>query len=99
MPAQLNHLIVQARDSQASARFLANLLGLPGPTRFGPFFVVATANGVSMDPARSITAMADAASTSRIRTGTSSRFSPAPMAAVAGASTLTEEGRTLRVAR
>ena len=49
MPAQLNHLIVQARDSQASARFLANLLGLPGPTRFGPFFVVATANGVSMD--------------------------------------------------
>jgi catechol 2,3-dioxygenase-like lactoylglutathione lyase family enzyme len=49
MPAQLNHLIVQARDSRASARFLADLLGLPAPTRFGPFFVVATANGVSMD--------------------------------------------------
>ena len=49
MPAQLNHLIVSARDSQASARFLASLLGLPAPTRFGPFFVVATANGVSMD--------------------------------------------------
>jgi hypothetical protein len=49
MPVQLNHLIVQARDSQASARLLADLLGLPAPTRFGPFFVVATANGVSMD--------------------------------------------------
>src|SRR5690606_33991649 len=49
MPAQLNHLIVQARDSQASARFLANLLRLGEPTRFGPFFVVATANGVSLD--------------------------------------------------
>ena len=49
MPAQLNHLIVHARDSQASARFLANLLGLPPPVRFGPFFVVETANGASLD--------------------------------------------------
>lgn len=49
MPVQLNHLIVQARDSQASARFLAGLCGLPEPDRFGPFFVVKTANGVSLD--------------------------------------------------
>lgn len=49
MPAQLNHLIVHARDSQASARFLANLLGLSPPDRFGPFFVVETANGASLD--------------------------------------------------
>ena len=49
MPAQLNHLIVYARDSHSSALFLANLLGLPAPNRFGPFWVVATANGVSMD--------------------------------------------------
>jgi catechol 2,3-dioxygenase-like lactoylglutathione lyase family enzyme len=49
MPAQLNHLIVYSRDSQASARFLASLLGLPEPTRFGPFSVVTTANGVNLD--------------------------------------------------
>lgn len=49
MAAQLNHLIVYARDSQVSAHFLASLLGLPTPTRFGPFLVVATGNGVSMD--------------------------------------------------
>lgn len=49
MSAQLNHLIVNARDSRASAAFLAGLLGLPDPVRFGPFFVVATGNGVSLD--------------------------------------------------
>jgi catechol 2,3-dioxygenase-like lactoylglutathione lyase family enzyme len=49
MPIQLNHLIVHARDSQASARFLAGLLGLPEPVRFGPFSVVKTDNGVSLD--------------------------------------------------
>lgn len=49
MPVQLNHFIVYARDSQASARFLAGLLGLPEPVRFGPFFVVATDNGTSLD--------------------------------------------------
>lgn len=49
MPVQLNHLIVHARDKQASARFLASLLGLPEPVRFGPFFVVTTDNGTSLD--------------------------------------------------
>jgi catechol 2,3-dioxygenase-like lactoylglutathione lyase family enzyme len=46
---QLNHTIVSARDSVASATFLAEILGLPAPTRFGPFQVVDVANGVSLD--------------------------------------------------
>jgi catechol 2,3-dioxygenase-like lactoylglutathione lyase family enzyme len=49
MSAQLNHTIVHAHDSQASAAFLAEILGLPAPGRFGPFVVVQTANGVSLD--------------------------------------------------
>jgi catechol 2,3-dioxygenase-like lactoylglutathione lyase family enzyme len=49
MPAQLNHHIVHARDPEASARFLADILGLAAPRRFGPFVVVECANGVSLD--------------------------------------------------
>jgi catechol 2,3-dioxygenase-like lactoylglutathione lyase family enzyme len=49
MPVQLNHTIVAARDKQASATFLAELLGLAPPTRYGPFAVVELANGVSLD--------------------------------------------------
>lgn len=49
VPPQLNHHIVHARDPEASARFLVEILGLPAPTRFGPFVVVQTANGVSLD--------------------------------------------------
>ncbi len=40
MTIQLNHTIVPVRDQQASAAFLAEILGLPAPTRFGPFSVV-----------------------------------------------------------
>jgi hypothetical protein len=32
MPAELNHTIVPARDSQASAQFLAGILGLATST-------------------------------------------------------------------
>lgn len=46
---QLNHTIVNARDSEASAGFVAELLGLPAPTSFGPFMVVEVTNGVSLD--------------------------------------------------
>jgi catechol 2,3-dioxygenase-like lactoylglutathione lyase family enzyme len=46
---QLNHTIVWCRDRAKSATFLAETLGLPKPTRFGPFFVVELANGVSLD--------------------------------------------------
>ena len=49
MEVQLNHTIVHARDQHASAAFLADLLGLPEPTRFGPFLVVQAANDVSLD--------------------------------------------------
>jgi catechol 2,3-dioxygenase-like lactoylglutathione lyase family enzyme len=46
---QLNHTIVWCRDKQRSATFLAEILGLPAPARFGPFLVVALGNGVSLD--------------------------------------------------
>ena len=49
MAVQLNHTIVAARDREASARFLSEILGLPRPTRYGPFLVVQAANGVSLD--------------------------------------------------
>lgn len=49
MAVQLNHTIVAARDKAESATFVTELLGLPAPTPFGPFLVVETANGVSLD--------------------------------------------------
>lgn len=49
MPAQLNHTIVAAHDRRESAEFLAEVMGLPAPTPFGPFLVVEAANGVSLD--------------------------------------------------
>src|SRR5262245_43552249 len=49
MPVALNHSIVWCRDQQASASFLARMLGRPTPTRFGPFLVVDLDNGVSLD--------------------------------------------------
>jgi len=49
MGVQLNHTIVHSRDQQAGAEFLAQILGRPAPTRFGPFHVVELDNGVSLD--------------------------------------------------
>ncbi len=49
MSVQLNHTIVWCRDQQRSSAFLTGILGLPAATRFGPFMVVDTANGVSLD--------------------------------------------------
>ena len=49
MAVQLNHHIVHARDAEASAAYLAEVLGVDPPTRFGPFMVVEAANGVSLD--------------------------------------------------
>jgi extradiol dioxygenase family protein len=49
MAIELNHTVVATRDQDSGARFLAEVLGLPEPTRFGPFTVVTTANGVSLD--------------------------------------------------
>ena len=49
MAVHLNHTIVYARDSKASATFLAEILGLPPPGHWGPFEVVATGNGANLD--------------------------------------------------
>jgi len=49
MTVELNHTIIAAQDKQAGAQFLADVLGLPAPTSFGPFAVVTTANRVSLD--------------------------------------------------
>ncbi|MBA3592227.1 MAG: VOC family protein [Polaromonas sp.] len=49
MAIQLNHTIVHARDSLASATFLADMLGLAAPVRFGPFHGVELDNGVTLD--------------------------------------------------
>ena len=49
MTVELNHTIVWCRDQQKSSTFLADILGLPAPTRFGPFHVVAVDNGISLD--------------------------------------------------
>jgi catechol 2,3-dioxygenase-like lactoylglutathione lyase family enzyme len=49
MAINFNHTIVWARDSEASASFLAEILGLPAPRRWGPFLVVATDNGTNLD--------------------------------------------------
>ncbi|MEJ8281315.1 VOC family protein [Pseudonocardia spirodelae] len=47
--AELNHTIVASRDKHAGAAYLAEILGLPEPTSFGPFRVVHVANGVDLD--------------------------------------------------
>jgi catechol 2,3-dioxygenase-like lactoylglutathione lyase family enzyme len=49
MAVELNHTIVFTQDAEAGARFLAEILGLPEPTLFGPFTVVTVENGVSLD--------------------------------------------------
>jgi catechol 2,3-dioxygenase-like lactoylglutathione lyase family enzyme len=49
MAVQLNHTIVAAKDRDASARFLAEILGLPEPKPFGPFMAVEVDNDVTLD--------------------------------------------------
>lgn len=49
MAVQLNHTIVRSRDKQASARFLADILGLGEPQPFGHFATVQLSNGISLD--------------------------------------------------
>jgi catechol 2,3-dioxygenase-like lactoylglutathione lyase family enzyme len=49
MAVQLNHTIVPVEDKEASANFLAEILGLDPPRPFGPFLCLETANGVSLD--------------------------------------------------
>ena len=49
MGVQLNHTIVNVRDKTESATFVADVLGLPPPTPYGPFLVVDVENSVSLD--------------------------------------------------
>jgi len=49
MAIQLNHTIVHSLDPVASAKFVAEILGLPEPKPFGPFMGVELQNGVTLD--------------------------------------------------
>lgn len=49
MAPRLNHTIVSARDRDASALFLTEVLGLPPPLRLGPFAVVEVGEHLSLD--------------------------------------------------
>jgi catechol 2,3-dioxygenase-like lactoylglutathione lyase family enzyme len=49
MSVDFNHTIIWSSDSEASATFLAGILGLPPPRKWGPFHIVSTANGVNLD--------------------------------------------------
>jgi catechol 2,3-dioxygenase-like lactoylglutathione lyase family enzyme len=49
MPIELNHTIVAARDPQASAQFLAGILGLQVDPPLSHFTPVTVANHVTLD--------------------------------------------------
>lgn len=49
MAIDFNHTILSARNSKASAEFLAEMLGLPAPRRWGPFYMVTTNNDANLD--------------------------------------------------
>ncbi|WP_030788536.1 VOC family protein [Streptomyces sp. NRRL S-920] len=49
MTVELNHTIVSATDMEASAQFLADLLGLEVSPQYGPFMPVEIPNGVTLD--------------------------------------------------
>ena len=49
MAIDFNHTILKTRDSKRSAIFLAEMLGLPAPKRWGPFHIVTTENGANLD--------------------------------------------------
>jgi catechol 2,3-dioxygenase-like lactoylglutathione lyase family enzyme len=53
MAVELNHTIVPARDPQASAQFLARILGLPVGPPVSHFTPVTLANAVTLDFDRS----------------------------------------------
>jgi catechol 2,3-dioxygenase-like lactoylglutathione lyase family enzyme len=49
MSIRFNHTIVHCRAKAESARFLADILGLPDPRPFGPFQAVDLDNEASLD--------------------------------------------------
>jgi catechol 2,3-dioxygenase-like lactoylglutathione lyase family enzyme len=48
MAVKLNHTLVHARDTRASAAFYAEVFGFGDPVPFGPFLDVETANEVTL---------------------------------------------------
>jgi catechol 2,3-dioxygenase-like lactoylglutathione lyase family enzyme len=49
MGARLNHTIVSARDRDAAALFLTEMLDLPAPLQIGPFAVVTVGERLTLD--------------------------------------------------
>ena len=49
MAIHFNHTIVSAHDSNASATFLAEILNLAAPRRWGPFQILVAENGANLD--------------------------------------------------
>lgn len=49
MAIDFNHTILLTRDSKTSGTFLAEMLGLPAPRKWGPFYMVTTENGANLD--------------------------------------------------
>lgn len=49
MSVELNHIIIPAKDKQASAEFLGKILGVPVAPQWGPFIPVQVSNGVTLD--------------------------------------------------
>jgi catechol 2,3-dioxygenase-like lactoylglutathione lyase family enzyme len=46
---ELNHTIISARHAEISARWLADLFGLPEPIHWGYFWQIETSNRVALD--------------------------------------------------
>jgi catechol 2,3-dioxygenase-like lactoylglutathione lyase family enzyme len=49
VPVRLDHTIVAARDKDAAALFLTEILGLPPPAEVGPFAIVQVSADTSFD--------------------------------------------------
>jgi catechol 2,3-dioxygenase-like lactoylglutathione lyase family enzyme len=49
MAIRLNHTIVAARDREAAAKFLTEILGIPAPLLVGPFAVARVSEDLSLD--------------------------------------------------
>lgn len=77
MAIEFNHTILSARDSKASADFLAEMLGLPAPRRWGPFYMVRTDNDANLD-------YMDKQESSRVSTTPSWLVTPSSMRSLTG---------------
>ena len=49
MGVEFNHTIINVRDKRESSKFVSEILGLSPAVPFGPFLVLKTSNGVSLD--------------------------------------------------